>query len=358
MMSASLRLLVVSAIVLVVGFSAFPRAAAADHLDVNDVVVVATDWLNLRSDAGTDGAIRETLRSGIRLMIKDGPRDDDGWTWYKVAVLGDSDEAPLTGWVVEDYIVLESDSGGFDSAGWVRVVDGPVNLRDAAGLDGDVLDTLATGEVADIITASDLVKEDGYTWIHVSQDNGETGWLAIDFLDPLNSDPGGSVSGFDDAQGVRVVDGPINVRRGPGLDQTIVGQLSVGAEVPVDVSVSDIETADGYDWIAIRFGNGIPGYVATDFLEPLSYSPNLGSSDALAPFVDAEGAFVTDGPLYLRAEPGTGSEILLTLDEGDYLWIAQPVIENTATVGDYVWVLVDVAGETGWVAIDFITAAG
>ena len=84
----------------------------------------------------------------------------------------------------------------------------------------------------------------------------------------------------------------------------------------------------------------------------------LGSSDALAPFVDAEGAFVTDGPLYLRAEPGTGREILLTLDEGDYLWIAQPVIENTATVGDYVWILVDVAGETGWVAIDFITAAG
>jgi uncharacterized protein YgiM (DUF1202 family) len=357
MMSALFRVLIVSAIVLVTGISVFPRGAAADHLDVGDVAIVATDWLNLRSDAGTDGTIRETLRSGMRLMVKDGPRDDDGYTWYKVAVLGDSDEAPLTGWVAEDFIVPESTSSGFDSAGWVRVVDGPVNLRNAAGLGGVVLDTLATGETADVITASDLVKEDGYTWIHVSQDSGETGWLAIDFLDPLNSDPGGSVAGFDDAQGVRVVDGPMNVRRAPGLDQTIVGQLSAGAEVPVDVTVSGLEAADGYDWIAVRFGNGIPGYLATDFLEPLSYSPNLGSSDALSQFVDAEGAFVTDGPLYLRAEPGTGGDILLTLEDGDFLWIAQPVIENTATVGNYVWILVDVAGETGWVAIDYITAA-
>ena len=97
--------------------------------------------------------------------------------------------------------------------------------------------------------------------------------------------------------------------------------------------------------------------MATDFLSPLAYSPNLGSSDALSPFIDVEGAFVTDGPLNLRAEPGTSGEILFTLDNGDFVWIAQPVIENTATVGDYVWIMVDVAGETGWVAIDFISPA-
>ena len=66
---------------------------------------------------------------------------------------------------------------------------------------------------------------------------------------------------------------------------------------------------------------------------------------------------MTDGPLNLRAEPGTSGEILFTLDNGDFVWIAQSVIENTATVGDYVWIMVDVAGETGWVAIDFISPA-
>jgi uncharacterized protein YgiM (DUF1202 family) len=322
-------------------------------------VVVATDALNLRSDAGTDGRIVTVLGTGMRLMITDGPRDDDGYTWYKVNVLGDSDEGPLTGWVAEDFIELEDRPTDIGNALWVEVSDGPVNMREAPGLEADIVDTLSTGETADVLRDNGLDVADGYTWLHVEQDGGESGWIAIDFLTPLSSDPGdggGTPDGFEDALGVEVVDGPVNVRQDAGLDQTIVGTLQTGAEVPVAVS-GELVSADGYDWIEVRFGNGIPGFVATDFLAPLAYSPNLGSSDALSAFVDVEGAFVTDGPLNIRAEPGTSSDILLTLESGDFVWVAQPVIENTATVGDYIWIVVDVAGETGWVAIDFISPA-
>ena len=358
MVTGLVRVGIVGALLLAIGLTFGSRVAFADFVR-QDVVVVTTDALNLRSDAGTDGRIITTLGNGMRLMVTDGPRDDDGYTWYEVNVLGDSDEAPLNGWVAEDFIALEDRETDFGNALWVEVTDGPVNMRDAAGLDADIVDTLSTGETADVLRDNGLDVADGYTWIHVAQDGGETGWVAVDFLAPLSSDPGDggeTPDGFEDALGVEVVDGPVNVRQDAGLDQTIVGVLQVGAEVPVTTS-SEIETADGYDWIAIRFGNGIPGFVATDFLSPLAYSTNLGSSDALSSFVDVEGAFVTDGPLNLRAEPGTSSEILLTLEDGDYVWIAQPVIENTATVGEYIWILVDVAGETGWLAIDFISPA-
>jgi uncharacterized protein YgiM (DUF1202 family) len=357
MLTRLFRVAIIGALLFSLAWSYAPHSASAADFAINDVAVVDTDFLNLRSNPGTDGSIRATLPQGIRLQVTDGPKDDDGYTWYEVTVLGDSDEAALVGWVAADFIALDEPGLNFDTAKWVEVVDGPVNLREEAGLDADVLDTLATGEFADVVTASDVKGADNFDWIEVSQDDGETGWIATDFLAPLASDPGddgGSVDGFEDAEGVRVVDGPVNVRQSPGLDQTVVGVLSAGAEVPAD-GAAGLEAADGYDWIAVRFGNGIPGFVAVDFLEPLSYSPNLGSSDALSPFVDVEGAFVTDGPVNLRAEPGTSAEILLTLDNGDYLWIAQPVIENTATVDDYVWIMVDVAGETGWVAIDFIT---
>jgi uncharacterized protein YgiM (DUF1202 family) len=365
MLARLFRVALGGALLFSLAWSLAPRLASAADIAVHDVVVVNTDFLNLRSDAGTDGSIRATLPQGILLQVTDGPREDDGYTWYKVNVLGDSDNAGLAGWVAADFIALDEPNLTFDTAKWVEVVDGPVNLRDAAGLEGDVLDTLATGEFADVVTASDVATADGFDWIEVSQDNGETGWLATDFLAALDVDPGISdpgddddATGFEDAEGVEVVDGPVNVRRSAGLDGTVISTLQSGAQVPVNVAASpSVVTADGFEWIAVRFGNGIPGFVATDFLSPLSFSPNLGSSDALSPFVDVEGAFVTDGPVNLRAEPGTSSEILLTLDNGDYLWIAQPVIDNTATVGDYVWIMVSVAGETGWVAIDFISPA-
>lgn len=360
MMAGPVRTLTIAAVLLatVLAFGA-PTVSAADF-EINDIAVVDTDFLNVRSDAGTDGRILTVIGNGLRLLILDGPRDDDGLTWYEVQGIGDSDEDPIVGWVASDYIVAEAGSGDdFESARWVEVIDGPVNMRDEAGLDGNVVDTLATGETSDVAPVADLQTADGFIWLRLSQDGGETGWVATDFLSSLATDPGsepGTV-GFEDAQGVRIVDGPVNIRQGAGLDQTVIGVRETGAEFPVNVGASQVVSSDGYDWIAVLFGIGIPGYIAVDFLEPLSSSPNLGSSDVLTGFTDVDAAVVTDGPLYLRAEPDSSGDILLTLENGDYLWIAQPVIENTATVDGIFWIAVSVAGEDGWVAIEFVSPA-
>ncbi len=129
---------------------------------------MTTDVLNLRSDAGTDGSVITTLGNGMRLLVTDGPREDDGYVWYRVTVLGDSDEEPLRGWVAEDFIALEGDSGGgFDSASWVRVIDGPVNVREVPGTSNEILTVADEGESFEVIASSDLIPAGGYSWINV-----------------------------------------------------------------------------------------------------------------------------------------------------------------------------------------------
>lgn len=355
-MSRSVRVLFVAATLLVSGLGFSLRSASAEF-ETSDVVIVTTDFLNLRSDAGTDGEVLSVLRNGMRAVVNEGPREDDGYVWYRVTVLGDSDEA-LRGWVAEDFIELE---GGpdvdFDSAAWIRVVDGPVNAREAPGVQNDIVRVLEEGESLEVIASSNLVASGGYSWINVVLTSSVSGWVATDFLEPLSAEPVDN-SGFEGALGVAVVDGPVNVRRAPGIDQQVVTTLETGSEAPVNGGASAVlSSADGLDWIPVLVGSGVRGYIAVDFLAPLDYSPNLGSDDTLSLLEDAGAAFVTDGPLNLRAEPGTNGAILFTLETGDYLWLAQPVIDNAETVEGYTWILVAVAGETGWVAIDFIDPA-
>jgi uncharacterized protein YraI len=144
----------------------------------------------------------------------------------------------------------------------------------------------------------------------------------------------------------------VNVRSTGGTDKSIVGTLQTGVEVPVDGGVAKMTTADGYEWIAVRFGNGILGWVATDFLAPLSYSPNLGSDDGWG---HAVSVLVTDGPVNMRETPGTDSEILATIPTGGHV-LVNPGSE-LETADGYTWVQIKRQGTPtfGWLAIDFLT---
>ena len=94
MLSGLVRALIVSALLLSVAGSVGLRSVAAADFAVNDVVVT-TDSLNLRSAAGTSASVKQVLNLGQRLMIKDGPQAKNGYDWYKVILLGDSDETPI-----------------------------------------------------------------------------------------------------------------------------------------------------------------------------------------------------------------------------------------------------------------------
>jgi uncharacterized protein YgiM (DUF1202 family) len=142
---------------------------------VGSVVEVATDRLNLRSTAGLSGSVVEVLVQGERGVVIAGPTSKDGYSWYRLDFDNDGD---ADGWVAGSY--LAKASGGFSVGDAVRIADGPVNVRSAAGLSASVIQVADEGWLFQV-TGGPTVK-DGYTWLKVFNYGVGTGWIADAFV--------------------------------------------------------------------------------------------------------------------------------------------------------------------------------
>lgn len=65
------------------------------------VVVTGTEGLDLRLRAGPglDFVTFKIVHEGARLVVQDGPQEEDGFTWWRVR-----DEQDVAGWVVQDWL--------------------------------------------------------------------------------------------------------------------------------------------------------------------------------------------------------------------------------------------------------------
>jgi hypothetical protein len=150
---------------------------------IGDAVRVADGPLNLRADAGLDAAILDVVPDGAVFVVRDGPVSQDGYTWVQVFNYGYG-----TGWMAAEF--LSYDAGGFPSDGEreggfaigdaIRVVDGPVNFRDGAGLDANILAVVPDGEL--FVVREGPVAADGYLWVEVFNYGYGTGWVAAEFF--------------------------------------------------------------------------------------------------------------------------------------------------------------------------------
>jgi len=340
-----------------------PNSASAADYVAGDIVVITTNNVNLRSDAGTDGTIRTTLAIQTKLEVTDGPTADDGYTWYKVKVLGTGTNAGRTGWVAVDFVEPEAVDGvgPFKDALGARVTDGPVNVRTTASTNSKIKTTLDTGaEIPVYGGVATIEVAGGYNWLHILYGNGIEGWVATEFLEPLAYSPNlGSDDGWSTAAAVKVLDGPVNIRSGPSLEDAVVGSADSGSIFTL-VANTDLVTADGYTWVRVFRVADTESWIAIDFLQPMK---DIGCQDgACYPdeyngYLGAGQAFVSDGPLNLRATAGTDGTILMQLKTGDYVNFAQGDAKFSSEVDGLFWLQVSVDGQTGWVAIDFLTLA-
>ena len=123
--------------------------------------------------------------------------------------------------------------------------DTGLNLRSEASIDAAVLATLDYGTQVDVLSTSD----DG-TWHKVTY-NGMTGYMSGDYLQVTEEQLYG-----------QVMDGPLNIRSGPGTEHGTVGSLSTGAVVEIE------ELVGGYGgWYKIE-----QGYVSSDYVAQVDAS--------------------------------------------------------------------------------------
>ncbi|CAN5822112.1 hypothetical protein BH20CHL4_BH20CHL4_09420 [soil metagenome] len=227
-----------------------------------DLVHVDSESANVRTEPTTEAVIEANIQRDSIGTVVSGPETSDGYDWYEVVF-----ESGQSGWVADSLLVLNSSSavegpeaapsiaaaGTFRPGAWVTVVDPPINLRVAPGIEAAAIEALESGDVLIVLGGPEAV--DGYTWLHV-EFNGLEGYAAGEFL-------GG---GFLPGEAVRVFDGPVYLRMSPSIDgDIIIGLLQ--DEIVTVVSPQPVIDGD-YLWIEVSTANGSTGFVATEFIEP------------------------------------------------------------------------------------------
>lgn len=226
--------------------------SSGGNFNVGDWVYVNSGPLNMRRDPGLNGAIIRTLATGETGQITAGASSVDGYTWYQLQT-----SAGDFGWVVQDFLSLGSapPSGKFSVGDWIYVNSGPLNMRQDPGLSGAIIRTLPTGTTGQITAPESDV--DGYIWYQIQISTGEFGWVVQDFLSA-----GSPPSNVQVGDTIKVVDGPLNIRSGPGSSYGVIDTAATGAIATV---VDGPTSANGYTWIKINGNLLAVGWVAFEF---------------------------------------------------------------------------------------------
>ncbi|MFU2418338.1 SH3 domain-containing protein [Peptacetobacter sp. AB800] len=231
--------------------------------------------LNVRSESSTSGSVIASLKNGEKVQVIE--KKDNGWSKIKT-------ESGKVGWASSKYLVnTPSNSGNTSSqnnsvaaSGNVKVnTSSGLNVRKGPGTNHAIIGSLAGGSVVQ-------VKEKSGGWVKVVLSNGSTGWVSGQYVSSTNESTSNSGSSQNNkppqnnestvASGrVKVtISKALNIRKGPGTGNAIVGSLAGGSVVEVK------EKSNG--WYKIKTANGVEGWVSGDYVTPTDEPLSGGAS--------------------------------------------------------------------------------
>lgn len=243
--------------------------AAADFFDVaqdgwsvGTRVYVNTASLRLRSEASLSSSVVGTYPQGTGAITRWAPVSRDGYTWYGVTLNNGTE-----GFFAGEFLARGSAPGpapdpggdGYEAGTIVQVADGPLNLRRAAGTGGGVIRSYASGTRATVIAGPTIAN--GYRWYQVEVTDGAVGYWADAFIRVAASEPTG--------MRLRVTNGPLRLRRNPGLASATLATIPNGGTVTIADATSVRQ--DGYLWRYVRLDSNpdMIGYIADGFTETI-----------------------------------------------------------------------------------------
>lgn len=286
------------AMLLVLSFVAVPAMTPTDALA--DDTVIAADFpvgtdvyvfdgpVNLRSGAGTTFSIVALVPQGAIVETTGNPVSAGGYTWYPV------NYSTYSGYMAGEFLK----ELGFAIGDDVEVDTDYLNLRSGPGLTYGVITVLSQGTTAVITNGPSAAN--GYNWYQINTGT-YSGWVAGFYLTLTHMAPPPVAGGFVIGSYIYVNDPPVNLRSSAGTGSSIIGSLALQ---DWGIVVGGPVAANGYTWWQVQTGIGT-GWVAADF---------FGGGAKINGY-----AHVYDGPLNLRAAPGTGSGIVEVLAQGVYV---------------------------------------
>lgn len=300
---------------------------------VGDQVVVDTDNLNMRREAGNNSRVIVQLWHGVVGTVVDVPVTRDGYTWYRI----ETDEGD--GWVVETFLAAatsaDAPASGFEPGTAVTVIDDNVFLRNSASTQGSVVVKLNNGAAGSVVGGT--MQTEGYTWVEATFD-GNTGWIATAFLGRSTASPAYS-GNLEVGMTAEITSDKVNVRPSASLSSTVNGQLYSGHTVTI---VDGPVSSEGYTWFKVE--GRWSGWVVSSWLAPLDAAGiNIGST-----------VRVFGGELNLRSGPSTADAVEAVLPDGAVV----EVLDGPQQGDGHDWYRVSSSRYgTGWAVADWLERA-
>lgn len=150
-----------------------PDPSNSAQIAIGDTVGLATDGINVRSTTSLSAEVIRILLAGDIVYVVDGPRQAEGYTWFKLATdYGD-------GWAVDRYLKRES-AAPLAVGATARVRDGELNLRGDPSEGAEVIGVLADRTFVEVIEGR--IEADARQWLRVRSSRYGSGWAAEEFL--------------------------------------------------------------------------------------------------------------------------------------------------------------------------------
>lgn len=319
-----------------------------------DTIEVIDGPLNLRSGPGVGHATVESLATGTILCVLAGPTNTDGYTWHEV----EDSATGVVGYLAGEFCELVTAGGcsSFARTDQIDVTDGPLNVRSGPGVGYEVVTSLAIGTAVCVSPDNDPVDVDGYRWYEIwygTATESVQGWAVARFFRLLSAGGcgGGAHEGFTAGDKIQVIDGPLNMRTGPGLGYGIVASLGTWTNLCVTGTGNVV---DGHTWYPVEvLTTKERGSVAARFCGLVA--PD-GCTSSSGEFAVGDQIEVIDGPLNMRTGPGTGYNVVVSLATGDQLC----VLDGPVSADGYTWYKIDTGSSQGWTVGEFcgLIAAG
>ena len=217
-------------------------------LALTGVVDVGGSTLRVRKSASTTATVLDQLPHGKQVEIIDTAANG----WYGIQL------GSTKGYVSASYIKLQeaavtatesvvNNAAAQSERVYVKITADALNVRSGPSTDYNTVTSLASGKVVKV-----LGTQDG--WYQISD-----GYISAEYTAPATAE-----EALEQLY-IRVVQGPLNIRSGPGTGYSKVGSLAKGRCVKA-VSVQS-------GWYQIE-----QGYVSAAYVEETDYTPAAASS--------------------------------------------------------------------------------
>lgn len=305
-------------------------------------VTVTGSVVNVRDGAGTDNAVISTVSSGQTVTVvevadvsgtKWGKLSTGGWicltyTDYQTGGTGNSGNSGNAG---NSGNTGNSDDGTYKT-GTYKITGSMVNVRTGSNLSCSVISYVYSGETVNIIS---LATGDGMPWGELSTG----GWICLTYAEYAGSGSSGSGSSnppTSSATTVRITGSAVNVRTGPGTNNSVSTVVYSGTSV----TIVETTTVGGAAWGRLSAG----GWISLQYTD---YNGSSGGSTGGSSGGSGSGTTVrvTGSAVNVRTDAGTGNAVVSTVYSGQNL-----TITNVTTVSGQYWGEINTGG---WICLTY-----